>query len=217
MKTLFLSIVVAFLVSCHKSDPVPEPEPNYFNPMDFAKLSLDSTQIPENFYLYSEYITKPISLNEAIYQTWRRDNKANELRLIEDEKYEITSPYGASSIQNWFRIYNSESKDKIEIDIFICDSVEVLDEITHHYTQDAFASVFIQTSVPLFGEKSWVPNDEQTNGSFTVMFVRYNVFIRLFVGTHENTTEPEKITEELAKKLESRIKAGAVVNIEYGN
>lgn len=214
MKTLFLSIVVIALISCHKSGPAPEP--NYFNPMDLAKLSLDSAQMSNGFYLHSEYFTKPISSHEQIYQRWRLNNETSELELVEDEKYEITSPYGASSRQNWYRTYNPESKDKIEIDIVICDTEEVLEETAHYYTQEAFASVFIQTSVPLFGEKSWIPNDEQTNGSFTVMFVWANVFIKLFVGTHENTNEPEKITEELAKKLESRIKAGAVVNIEYG-
>ena len=215
MKTVLLSILILSLLSCHKSNPIPEPESNYFNPMDLAKLSLDSTQIPEDFYLYSEYFTKPISKDEQIYQEWRLNVNTNGIELLEDTIYEITKPFGASSRQKWDRVYNSVSKDIIEIEIAICDTEELLEETTHYYTQEAFAGVFVQTSVPLFGEKSWIPSEEQTYGSFTVMFVRYNVFIRLFVGTRGDTNEPKNITEELAKKLESRIKAGAIVNSEY--
>lgn len=206
------------MFSCHKSDPDPlyEPLEKYFNPIDLPKLSLDSVQMPSGFFMGINRIIMPDSiLSEQVYQEWKRDSKTNKLVLVKTEKYEVSTPISASSDQTWHRSNSLGTKDIIEINEVICVSDEEMTNTINYYTKEAYAAVFIESDVPIAGEKSWVKKDEDIlTETFSVMFVKHNVFIRLFVYQKDTDKDRLKqIIEELAKKIEDRIDSFAVNKI----
>lgn len=171
-------------------------------------IKIQSFEIPSGFVLRQERLTKPgSSLNEQVNQFWRKGNGKQDLELINEDKHETSFSIGASSYQKWYREYNSGEKDKIEIDIIICPSEKEINNTINYYTKEAFSTSFVVTEIPFVGEKSWMPNDiKQENNYYTVMFLKSNVFIRLFIRFKDkNLNELEQITKKIAKKIEYKI------------
>jgi len=66
---------------------------------------------------------------------------------------------------------------------------------------------FRSTETPYAGEKSWIPIDENPRrDSFSLMFKKLNVFVRLFVRLkNKNEYGLRQVTEYLAKKIDNKI------------
>lgn len=216
MRTLICLIIGLSLFSCKKSDDALIP--NYLDPANLTKITLDNTEIAEGFMVFFENLSMPVSANEQVLKTWRRNSATNELELISEEKTAISSAVVASSMQNWFRVH-SDKKDKIEIEIIICPTPEILAETIDYYTKDAFATPFVSSADPNVGERRWTPkNVDESDRSYVVMFCRHNVFIRVFSGLPDGSLkESQDMTKALCEELDNRIKSSATVNISYAN
>jgi hypothetical protein len=169
-------------------------------------LRLLPHDMPYEYILHQERLTKPgTSPNEQVYQFWKRDFKTQNYILIEDTKNEISNSAGACSFQKWYCEEQNREKGKIEIYIIICSSDSVMINTITHYTQKAYASKFLCNEIPTIGEKTWSP-EYISQGSHTVMFIKFNVFVRIFVGSDKkNAYEIRTLTENLAKKIENKI------------
>lgn len=177
-------------------------------PDKIENLKMQPPDMPNEFVLHQERVAKPgASTDEQVCQFWRRDSKEQDLALIEEAKYKVNSSVGASSFQKWYRGDKIGEKDKIEIDIVICPSDKEMENTITHFTKEAFATQFISTEIPFVGEKSWILKDENPRGdSFSVMFLKFNVFVRVFVRLKDkDEDELQKMTEDLSKKIENKI------------
>jgi len=185
----------------------------YFNPIDLLKLCIDSAEMPTGFVMNQNILSMPgTAPNEQIYQYWRIDAKTNQLALLESNKKAVSTPISASSDQIWYRTNTLGGKDKIEINRVICTSEPELLKTVNQFTKETYQAVFILSAVPFAGEKSWVPMDAQpTDDSFSLMFYKHNVFIRLYVRiSNKDAIESQHITEMLAKQLVNNIDSFAV-------
>ncbi|NIA30190.1 MAG: T9SS type A sorting domain-containing protein [Actinobacteria bacterium] len=169
-------------------------------------LKTQQTDMPTGFILFQERIAKPgASPEEQIIQLWRRETNDQDLLLVEETVEKLDQPGGSSISQIWYRGDKNEEKDKIEIEIVICFSQEEIEKTVTYFTTEAFSNQFEITASPFAGEKSWEPIIKNPNGdSFSVMFLRYNVFVRLYVRL-ENEKELQQASQELADKIDNKI------------
>lgn len=177
-------------------------------PDKIEDLRIRQNDVPNEFILHQERLTKlGTSTNEQIYQFWRRESLEKDFVLIEEEKRICDNLAGASSFQKWYRDNKTGVKDKIQIDIIICPSDSLVNRTIDFFTIEAFSSQFNITETPIAGERSWIPKFEHPRGdNFTIMFLKYNVFVRLFVILKDkNKKEVEQVTENIARSIENRI------------
>lgn len=206
-KEIYITIhlILLLTICCSKLDQDTEPDKN-LKPDEIESLKIQTSEIPDGFVLYQERLSKPgESSNEQIYQFWRRDSIEQDLVLIEETKETFDNPTGASSSQIWYRGDKKGEQDKIEINIVICLSDSMMENTITYFTKEAYASIFICTETPVIGEKTWIP-EYPSQFSYSMMFLKINVFIRLYVRLkHKNPEEIKKMTEYLAKTIESKI------------
>jgi hypothetical protein len=192
---LYLSVICSILAQSVKPDKI-------------ENLKMQPQDMPCEFLLHQERVAKPgISSDEQVYQFWRRGSKEQDLVLIEEAKQRFDNPVGASSFQKWYRGNKTGEKDKIEVDIIICMSDSEIEKTITYFTKEAFASPFYKTESPFAGEKSWMPKYEQPmRDNFTVMFLKFNVFARVYVRLKDKSAdELQQMAENLAKIIENKI------------
>ena len=171
-------------------------------------LKIQQTDMPTGFILFQEKIAKPgASPEEQIIQLWRRESSDQDLLLVEETVEKLDQPGGSSISQIWYRGDKNEKKDKIEIEIVICFSQEEMEKTVTYFTTEAFSDQFELMALPFAGSKSWEPIIKNPNGeSFSVMFLRYNVFVRLYVRLRNATEkELEQISKQFADKIDNKI------------
>lgn len=152
------------------------------DPGSIDGLKMQQADVPDGFVLFQESIGKPgVASGEAIYQQWRRRTSEEELALIEERLETTDGPVEGFGHQKWYRGEMNGERDKLEVEIVVCDSQEHMDATIAFNTADRFAVPFRITASALVGERSWAPNrDDVSRESFSVMFQRGNVFIRVF-------------------------------------
>ena len=129
---------------------------------------------------------------------------------MEEEKIHILDVLQSNSSQIWYREHESGKKDKIERNIFVCQTEEDLLKTECFYTKEAYASPMIMTDSPIAGERSWIPQDNRRVDTDVIMFVQNNVFIRLYINL-QGEIDPHQLTVKLAKRLENIIKDETVI------
>lgn len=177
-------------------------------PKKINTIKMQSSDMPNEFNLYQERIAMPgISNIEQIYQFWSRDSKMSDLELVEDTKKKFDNAVGASLFQKWYRGDEKGKKDKIEINYVICISEKEMDDTITHFTKQKFATPHIISEITFAGDKSWVPVDVSAVGdTFSVMFVKSNVFIRLHVNlVDHDKNELKRIAKGIADNIEKNI------------
>jgi len=207
MKKLIFIIVFLSLISCEQSKSPLNTKEEFFDPEKIDNLKIKQLDLPDGFVLYQERIAKLRAslINEQIYQFWQWDSTKQGLVLIEETINKYDRPVGASVFQTWYRGEQKGEKDKIEIDIIICTSLEEMEKTISDYTSKIYSIPFLITETPFAGERSWMPSS-QGEESFSVMFARVNVFIRLHVNLQDkNQNELQQCSKELAEKLDNKI------------
>ena len=111
---------------------------------------------------------------------------------------------GASCTQKWYR---NEKKEKIEVDIIICLSENEIDEVIEIFTKKMYSLQFKQTEIPLAGDISWVANNlDNESDSYSIMFLKANVFVRIYVNLKDENVNELKVTvNNLAGSIETKI------------
>jgi hypothetical protein len=205
IKLLPVYLLLFSVVSCSKHDQNTQSFIEV-KPDKIESLKIQTPEMPDGFVLYQERLLKPgESSNEQVSQLWRRDSVKQDLVLIEETKKIIDNPQIASSFQIWNPDDKNGKKGKIEINIIICLTDSILENKINYYTKEAFASPFQCTEIPIVGDKSWIPEYPSQN-SYSIMYLKFNVFVRVFVGlNNENADEIKKMTENLALKIENKI------------
>lgn len=177
-------------------------------PANIDSLKLQQADVPNAFVLYQESLSKPgPSTGEAISQEWRRKTSEQELVLVEERKDKADYPVEGFVRQIWYRGEKKGEKDKIEVVVIICATQEQMEKTISHFTTEAFAIPFRITESPFAGERSWTPVDENPRGdSFSVMFARSNVFVRLYVRLRGVSEEGLlQVAKGLGSKIDKKI------------
>jgi hypothetical protein len=204
-KYMFISLIFNSIIiySLFARDEKPG---KIIKPDKIDSLIVQILDMPNGFVLYSDHSVKPgESSNEQVSQLWRRDYVEQDLVLIKETKKIIDNPQITSSFQIWNPDDKNGKKGKIEINIIICLTDSILENKINYYTKEAFASPFQCTEIPIVGDKSWIPEYPSQN-SYSIMYLKFNVFVRVFVGlNNENADEIKKMTENLALKIENKI------------
>lgn len=201
IKIIFISFLIALMTIHSLIAQIVKPD-------RIENLKIQQNNIPHDFILRQERLIKPGQLsNEHIYLLWRRESLEKDLVQIKKVNRIFDKPSGASSYQTWYRDNKMGAKDKIEINIIICLLDSDMKRTIEYYTKEAFVSHFQNTEIPIVGDKSWIPESKNSGGnSFSIMFIKYNVFVRLYIRLMDmNKEEFEQVTETLAKTIEYKI------------
>ena len=175
-------------------------------PASIDDLMLQQAEVPQGFVLFQESIGKPgVASGETIYQHWRRRTNEEDLELIEERLDTSEGPVEGWGHQIWYRGEAKGERDKLEVEIVVCPSQARMEWMIAYNTGDRFATPFEISSSPVAGERSWAPKSKDRTESFSVMFQRGNVFIRLFVRLYGLSEEQVlQGTRELAIKIDNK-------------
>lgn len=173
---------------------------------NIEKIKIQDREIMNNFLLFAENLFKPNEQATAqIRKYWKRDTAGSDLKLIEEETLELGESIGASCTQKWYR---SEKKEKIEVDIILCPPSKIeIDKTIEVFTKKMYSIQFNQTNIPLVGEISWIANNPDTEiVSYVIMFLRANVFVRIYVSLKDKNVDELKATAiNLANNIDTKI------------
>ncbi len=160
-----------------------------------------------NYELYLERLYKFNPKTESYdSQVWKKDKSTNNIILDKQLNHKSKKSFYAGCSQTW---YQNNMENKIEIEIFVCQSDSVLNRLVTRYTREQFSMPFIATETAVVGEKNWIPKYEIPNSSSSVlMFQLSNVFVRVYArlkNVNKSEIEDEIIT--ICKNIENKIKA----------
>jgi len=201
MKYLLYIVILLAITSCKKE----ETEKSFVNTDKLEDIKIHEGEIPGGFILFYEYLMKPdVEASVQISQDWERDTIKNEMKMIEEDSVSLGESYVSFCYQTWYR---SNRKEKIEINTFICSSDNETDKIVELYTTKMYVQLFEVTDVPLVGDRSWIPNNSGLkNSSYSIMFLRANVFARIYVHLKEPYNEDVKVTvNNIANIVDAKI------------
>lgn len=199
MKYLLFIIILVVLTSCKKE----KAEKSFINSDKLEYIKPHESEIPEGFLLFEEYLSKPgQQANIQIRQRWERDTIKNELNMTEEDSVFLDESHLAFCFQIWYR---SNKKEKIEINIIICTSNSEIDKTVEDYTTKLFSQQFEINDVPIVGERSWIPSGLNYS-SYSIMFLRANVFSRIYANLYDQDIEDLKVTvNNIASIIDTRI------------
>jgi hypothetical protein len=91
--------------------------------------------------------------------------------------------------------------------VLICSSNKEIDKTVEDFTTKIYSQQFEVNSIPIVGEISWIPhNSDFNNSSYSIMFLRANVFARINANLKEQEIEDLKATvNNIASIIDTRI------------
>ena len=173
--------------------------------INIENIKIQDGEIGNNFLLFQENLFKP-NMQETgqIRQCWKRESERSDLKMTEEETMDLGESVGASCTQKWYR---SEKKEKIEVDIIICPSENEIDKTVETFTKKMYSLQFMRTDIPFAGDISWGANNlDNISDSYSVMYLKANVFVRIYVNLKDENINGLKATaKNLASNIENKI------------
>jgi hypothetical protein len=169
--------------------------------INIENIKIQDGEMRNNFLLFQENLFKPnMQATGQIRQCWKRESEGSDLKMTEEETMDLGESVGASCTQKWYR---GEKKEKIEVDIIICPSENEIDKTVETFTRRMYSLHYIRADIPFAGDTSWVANNQDNESdSFSVMFLKANVFVRIYVNLKDEKNNGLEVT---AKSLANNI------------
>jgi methyl coenzyme M reductase subunit D len=168
-------------------------------------IKIRTFQTLRDFKLFQERLSKPDSSNKVLSnQLYRMDIVKNKMVCVEEDQVKKEDVIGSSCSQKWYR---SDFKEKIEIDIIICSLNTEVNKTIEFYIKNRYACQYTLEEITSVGEKSWIPKySNPKHGSCSIIFVRSNVIIRVYMALKDtNTEEYIELLTDLAEELDKKI------------